>query len=627
MVLKYINRKGNCRLIELNNVSFAYIGASTPVLHNLNLSIEDGSFVALCGHNGSGKSTIARLLNGLLLPDRGKVLVNGLSTLEKKSIFEIRKQVGLVFQNPDNQTVATIVEDDVAFGPENIGIPRKEIRERVDWALSVVGMSEYAKGTHTRLSGGQKQRVAIASVLALRPKIIVLDESTSMLDPKGRDEVLKVVQQLNKEHGITVVMITHFMEEAYLADRIIVLSKGKIVLDGGKEIYQERTILEQAGLELPPFAYIADELGLKNIQSEDELVNKICETNNISKNISSTSDTNNSLKNTYINQTNEIAQTNSTNQINNNQNDSFSSQNNFEKNSNDDGALGGFKTDDASRTLQIHSKGLKHTYSIKTSFQKVAIQDIDIDVYEGDFLGIIGHTGSGKTTFIGHLNALVKLQQGELVVCGIDLNKKFKPNDLRSRVGMVFQYPEYQLFDETVAKDVGFGPKNLGLEPSEIDRRVREAIRLVGLDYDKIASKSPFELSGGQKRRVALAGVIAMRPKVLVLDEPTAGLDPQGKKEILDLIVSIKHYCPTVIMISHNMDEIAQYCNKVALFSQSKLVKLESPQKLFQDVGLLKELRLDIPSTTRIISKLNNKGMNVDRTIMSMDGLIDVLKV
>ena len=449
----------------------------------------------------------------------------------------------------------------------------------MDWALQVVDMAEHAKGTHTRLSGGQKQRVAIACVLALKPKVIVLDESTSMLDPKGRDEVLKVVQQLNRQFGITVVMITHFMQEAHLADRIIILSKGKVVLDGGKEIYQQRQILEQAGLELPPFAFVANELNLKDVHCEDDLIHSLKD----------------KLK--------------------------------------DEGKVGrsdsNFKDEEpaiATAPAVVSSKALKFTYSPKTSFAKVAIDNVDIHVYEGDFLGIIGHTGSGKTTFIGHLNALVKLQQGQLTVCGIDLSKKFKANNLRSQVGMVFQYPEYQLFDETVAKDIAFGPKNLGLSAEEISQRVKESIRLVGLDYDSIASKSPFELSGGQKRRVALAGVIAMRPKILVLDEPTAGLDPQGKTEILDLISSIKCFCPTVIMISHNMDEIAQYCNRVALFSNSKLLQVSHPTKLFSQVELLQSLRLDIPSTTRIVNRLNAQGANVPTDILDLKTLTNTLQ-
>ncbi|MDR1138895.1 MAG: energy-coupling factor transporter ATPase [Clostridiales bacterium] len=569
-------------MIELQNVSFAYAGATKPVLHNLSLTIQEGSFVALCGHNGSGKSTIARLINGLLLPDKGKVLVYGMSTLDRGKIFDIRKTVGLVFQNPDNQTVATIVEDDVAFGPENIGIPRAEIRERVDWALQVVGMADFAKGTHTRLSGGQKQRVAIASVLALRPSVIVLDESTSMLDPKGRSEVLRVAKQLNVEYGITVVMITHFMQEAILADRIVVLDKGKITLDGGLEIFEQRDVLIDAGLELPPYAEIASSLNISDIRDEGQLIDRLVR----------------------VIDTTSIVSTDISNDVN----------------------ISDKTSNIATSNIAISAKQLTYVYSPKTSFAKVAIDNISVDIAEGDFFGIVGHTGSGKTTFVGHLNALVKRQSGELHVCGIDLSKKIDFKRLRSQVGMVFQYPEYQLFDETVAKDVAFGPKNLKLSQSEIDSRVRRAIQLVGLDYDSVSNKSPFELSGGQKRRVALAGIIAMQPRMLVLDEPTAGLDPKGKAEILDLIVSIRNQCPTVVMISHNMDEIAKYCNRVALFSHSKLLQVSTPQSLFGQVELLQSLDLDIPSVTRIVNTLRSKGVSLSRDIMDMNDLIKTIK-
>ncbi|MDR3021661.1 MAG: energy-coupling factor transporter ATPase [Clostridiales bacterium] len=567
-------------MIELKNVSFTYQYSDDWVLNDLSIKIEEGSFVALCGRNGSGKSTIARLLNGLLLPDKGSVMVDNMNTLDRTKLFSIRKTVGLVFQNPDNQTVATIVEDDVAFGPENIGVPREEIRKRVDWALEVVGMSEYKKSTHTRLSGGQKQRVAIASILALKPRVLVLDESTSMLDPKGRMEVLQVLKDINIQQHITVIMITHFMEEAQIADRIVVLEKGRLFLDGGVELFEQREKLMQAGLSLPAFAEIAALLNIKNVKTEARLVEELV---NLTK--SSAKD--------CTGQKNKLGiQT---------------------------------KTDDSHSNVAIHVGNLSFTYSKKTSFAKLALDNVSLQVNEGDFLGIVGHTGSGKTTMIGHINALIKLQSGELRVLDIDLNKKFKYNDLRSKVGMVFQYPEYQLFDETVQKDIAFGPRNLKLEQQEIDERVRQAIKMVGLSFDEIAEKSPFELSGGQKKRVALAGVIAMRPKIIVLDEPTAGLDPCGKKEILDLIFKIKEHCNTVIMISHNMDEVAKYCNKVALFSQGKLLQFCTPHELFVQQQLLVDLSLDIPAATRITNKLNEKGLNLPHDTVQLDELIDRL--
>ena len=250
-------------IIEFDNVAFTYnagMEGEVKAVSGVSFSIEEGEFVALVGHNGSGKSTVARLMNGLLLPDVGAVRVDGMSTADKKHLFDIRKTVGVVFQNPDNQMIATIIEDDVAFGPENLGLPPAEIRARVDWALDAVGMSDHKRGTPFRLSGGQKQRVAIAGVLAIRPRVMVLDEATAMLDPKGRDEVMRVVTALNREHKMTVVMITHFMEEAAAADRIIVMKDGGILLNGGREVFDRTAEIRAAGLELPLPSRIADKL-------------------------------------------------------------------------------------------------------------------------------------------------------------------------------------------------------------------------------------------------------------------------------------------------------------------------------------------------------------------------------
>lgn len=272
-------------IIRLDNVSYAYNRGQddeTQAVKNVSLSIEEGEFVAVLGHNGSGKSTLARLMNGLLEPDEGTVTVAGMSTADNKSLFDIRRTVGVVFQNPDNQMIATIIEDDVAFGPENAGFPSDEIRRRVDWALKSVGMYEYREGTPFRLSGGQKQRVSIAGVLALRPKVMVLDESTSMLDPEGREEVLSVVEKLNREEKMAVVMITHFPEEALRANRIIVMNGGEKIMDGGREIFARAEELRAVSLEVPLGARMAGllrERGVpvpENVCSLDELTEFLC---------------------------------------------------------------------------------------------------------------------------------------------------------------------------------------------------------------------------------------------------------------------------------------------------------------------------------------------------------------
>lgn len=261
--------------------------------------------------------------------------------------------------------------------------------------------------------------------------------------------------------------------------------------------------------------------------------------------------------------------------------------------------------------MSIVIEDLSYTYSPKTPYEKVALKNITLTIDDGEFLGIVGHTGSGKSTLVSHFNGLTKLMSGKLIVDGIDLSLKYDYKKLRSKVGMVFQYPEYQLFDETVERDVGFGPKNIGLDDAEIKKRVKEAVTTVGLSYDDIKDRSPFELSGGQMRRVALAGVLAMQPDILVLDEPTAGLDPKGKKEILSIIGDVHSNGKTIIMISHNMEEIAANCNRVAVMDNGELAGVFTPDELFCSGELVKRLSLELPCYAAVASALKAKGYDV----------------
>ncbi len=277
--------------------------------------------------------------------------------------------------------------------------------------------------------------------------------------------------------------------------------------------------------------------------------------------------------------------------------------------------------------MPIIIENLSYTYDKKAVFKKDALKNISFTVSDGELWGIVGRTGSGKSTLVSHLNGLLPVQSGRILVDEFDLTKKHDPKKLRAKVGMVFQYPEYQLFDATVAADVAFGPKNLGLSESEIEERVRKSIELVGLTYDEIKDRSPFDLSGGQMRRVAIAGVIAMNPEVLILDEPTAGLDPKGKSEILALVQSLRSTCKIVIMISHNMDEVAANCDKVAVLSDGELQGVYEPGELFSDGVLLEQYGLDTPSVARLCSLLRAKGLDLPGGIIDENELIaEILK-
>jgi len=268
-------------MIETKNLSFAYRDEDLEtgevkeeeVLRELNLNIEKGSFTAVLGHNGSGKSTLAKHFNAILLPSSGNVYVKGMDTKDVKNVFPIRQSAGMVFQNPDNQMVAAIVEDEVAFAPENLGVEPKEIRRRVDECLEIVNMTKFAHSSPSKLSGGQKQRIAIASVLAMNPEILVLDEPTAMLDPKGRKEVIKTVKKLNKEKGITVVLITHYMDEAAEADRVVVMDDGNIVLDGTpKDVFKNVEKLKEIGLDVPQVTELSYELRKMGIEISDDVL-------------------------------------------------------------------------------------------------------------------------------------------------------------------------------------------------------------------------------------------------------------------------------------------------------------------------------------------------------------------
>ena len=587
--------------VRFSNVAFSYPeGDGAPALRGINFTVRRGEFLSVIGHNGSGKSTLARLVNGLLVASEGEISVFGMNPADDKAAREIRKRVGIVFQNPDNQMVASIVEDDVAFGPENICVPREESSKRIDWALEAVGMSEFRHSTPTRLSGGQKQRIAIAGVLAVKPDILILDESTAMLDPRGRREVTDVVSRLNREEGITIILITHFMEEALLADRTIVLNRGEIALSGTpEEIFGNGELLETFNLSLPRITAIsrglrAAGMDVKDVLRPEQLAAEI--------------------------------------------------ERNFAKSGKIPCKNPPFlpPAEPAGGEWDIDINHLSFTYSRKSPFATRALNDVTLRIAEGEFFGVIGHTGSGKSTLIQHLNALIKLPQAQKhykkpkakkgkpapVVSGIrvgrfDLSDRKCPfRELRASVGMVFQYPEYQLFAESVFEDVAFALKNFkkDLSREETERYVRESIEVVGLNYEEVKDKSPFDLSGGQKRRVAIAGVIVAKPEILVLDEPAAGLDPAGKREIMSLLHRLHgDWCKTVVIVSHDMDEVAENCTRAAVISDGKLWACGHPAQLFSRADELVALGLDVPLTAKISALLNKSGIEINSDLTAED--------
>ena len=271
--------------------------------------------------------------------------------------------------------------------------------------------------------------------------------------------------------------------------------------------------------------------------------------------------------------------------------------------------------------MPIEVRHLTHTYSQGSAFQATAIMDVNLTIQDGEFIGVIGHTGSGKSTLVQHLNGLLTPTSGQVLIDGEDMNQKgVDRRRIRQKVGLVFQYPEYQLFEETIAKDIAFGPKNLGLSPEEVDRRVRRAMEWVHLDYDRYAQRSPFELSGGQMRRVAIAGVLAMESKVLILDEPTAGLDPRGRDRILDMVKQLHAQGGvTVIMVSHSMDDISRLATRLIVMNKGRLVADGTPRELFRQVGMMESVGLGVPQATKLCALLRKRGIVIPDDLYTID--------
>ncbi len=569
-------------MIKTKNLIFEYekrdeegnVIGSHRAIDDVSVDLEPGQFIAILGHNGSGKSTLAKHMNAILSPTEGVMWVDGKDTREEKHIWDVRQTAGMVFQNPDNQIIGTVVEEDVGFGPENIGVPTEEIWQRVEESLKSVGMIEYRHHSPNKLSGGQKQRVAIAGVVAMRPKCIVLDEPTAMLDPNGRKEVLRTVEELRRKEHVTVILITHYMEEVVGADRVIVMDKGHVVMDGSaREIFSQVELLKKYRLDVPQVTLLGYELQQKGydipagILSVEELIAAL-EACGVQK-----------LQAVQM-------------------------------------AAGVVREvlpaqKDAEPILKLEK--MNYVYSPETAYEKKALKEIDLDIYEGQFIGVIGHTGSGKSTLIQHLNGILKATSGAMYYKGENVYaEKYNLKDLRNNVGLVFQYPEHQLFEVDVLSDVCFGPKNQGLSPEECKERALEALRLVGLP-EKYYGESPFDLSGGQKRRVAIAGVLAMKPKVLVLDEPTAGLDPKGRDEILDQIAYLqKEGNLTVILVSHSMEDIAKYVDRIVVMNRGSKMYDGRPKDVFAQYKELEKVGLAAPQVTYMMHALAEKGIAVN---------------
>lgn len=592
-------------MIRAEQVRFQYkkrdvdgnVIATEEILKGVDLTIKKGEFIALLGRNGSGKTTFSKQLNAILRPSEGTVTVDEMGTKDADKLYEIRQRVGMVFQNPDNQMVAANVEEEVAFGPENLGMESDTIVARVKQALEQVRMWKRRKTAPNHLSGGQKQRIAIAGILAMHPDYIVLDEPTAMLDPKGRKEVMEALQRLNQEQEMTVILITHDMEEAALASRVILLADGQVRFDGTPEkFFGADVLLAEMGMEAP-LSY-----RVRKFIDSDVFVEKVGDAREDEaatgkrKNLSE-----------YDKSGREWE----------------ASSELVDKKKNEKAEA---ETDEKNQDL-LSLQHVSYIYSPGTAYEKVALDDVSLLLGKGEIVGLAGHTGSGKSTMIQLLNGLLKPTGGTVTFEGKDIHAKgYSGNNLRSRVGMVFQYPEHQMICDTVWEDVAFGPSKQGLTGEACETRVEEALRFVDLP-EKYYQALPLQLSGGQKRRVAIAGVLAMQPEYIILDEPAAGLDAAGKREIFDRIRRMsREQGIGVLLVSHSMEDLAEYADRIIVLDDGKKILDDRPAEVFAERETLETCGLDVPEVVKFADRLRAEGYAIPQTVIREEELLETLR-
>ena len=591
-------------MIRAEQVRFQYkkrdvdgnVIATEEILKGVDLTIKKGEFIALLGRNGSGKTTFSKQLNAILRPSEGTVTVDEMGTRDAEKLYEIRQHVGMVFQNPDNQMVAANVEEEVAFGPENLGMESDTIVARVKQALEQVRMWKRRKTAPNHLSGGQKQRIAIAGILAMHPDYIVLDEPTAMLDPKGRKEVMEALQRLNQEQEMTVILITHDMEEAALASRVILLADGQMRFDGRPEkFFGADALLAEMGMEAP-LSY-----RVRKLIDSDVFEKKIGDAR---------------VEEATIDKREKVAEYDKTGR------EWEASSELVDKKKNKKAEA---ETDEKNQDL-LSLQHVSYIYSPGTAYEKVALDDVNLSLGKGEIVGLAGHTGSGKSTMIQLLNGLLKPTGGTVTFEGKDIHAKgYSGNYLRSKVGMVFQYPEHQMICDTVWEDVAFGPSKQGLTGEACETRVEEALRFVDLP-EKYYQASPLQLSGGQKRRVAIAGVRAMHPEYIILDEPAAGLDAAGKREIFDRIRRMsREQGIGVLLVSHSMEDLAEYADRIIVLDDGKKILDDRPAQIFAKRETLADCGLDVPETVKLADKLRANGYQIPQNVIREKELLDYL--
>lgn len=549
--MSFINIKGLSHKFNIKDKDGNKVGENWAV-KDIDFLADKGEMIAILGRNGSGKSTFARHLNGLLAPHEGTVIIGGRDLTKVSGLTAIRRQVGMVFQNPDNQIVGNTLAEDIGFGLENLGIESHDIWDKIDEMLELTGLAAYKYSNTSRISGGQKQRLAIASAMAMSPECIVLDEATSMLDPQGAKDMLNLVLKLNREKKITVIMVTHKISEALMTDRVYILDNGRIVAHGVPgDVLSDVERLKTYGLEIP--VRMKNEAGIPiDICSEYKKKQlQICQ--KMGSAADHVIDYGNTLK-------------------------------------------------DLKKCI-VELQKVSYSYVNGNETFK-ALSNIDLKIYEGQVLAVIGQTGSGKSTLLQMINKLIVPQSGKVYLYETDVQSVRNIKEIRRRIGYVFQFPESQLFESTVLKDVMYGPINFGMSKSEAEQSARNALKLVGVP-EKYEDYSPFELSGGLKKRVAIAGILAYEPDILILDEPACGLDGESKEQLWNLIRTLnREKNVTIILVSHDMEDVYEMSERVLLMDHGKVVYDGETEGFFDDRELLERYGIEIPDSVKMRQNL-----------------------
>ena len=603
----------------------------TEALRGVSLTIARGSYTCVVGGNGSGKSTLAQLLNALIVPTRGRVRTFGIDTADESRQMEIRSRAAMVFQHPDDQMVTSVVADDVAFGPENLALPQPEIAARVDESLAAVALSDLALADPSDLSGGQKQRVAIAGALAMHPDLLILDEPAAMLDVRGRRGIRRVCRELN-ERGITVVHVTHFMDDVLDADRVVVLSRGQVVLDGApEEVFAHEDTVRSLNLDLHASLTLADKLEARGLRvphraREAELARAVADA--VATRQGGSAQAASSLPHDAVPAADAADKKNPAT-------GAALPPDSIGPGASAEPAAIAFEHVSFSYAAPAPKRRRELFLRKRTRLRKTAeaatrgpwaLEDASFSVAPGSLTALIGHTGAGKSTVIELACALKAPTRGCARVAGIDTDNLAQRRELRRAIGYVAQLPERQLFAETVYDDVAFGPRNLGLTDEEVRTRVREALELVGLDADAICGRSPFALSGGQQRGVALAGVLALKPRILVLDEPMAGLDPAGRARTVALLRRLNEQGTAMLVVTHSMDDAAALADQLVVLDHGRVALQGTPAEVFAQESELRRMGLGIPSALRIAHKLSSAGVPLPGAQpLTLDALADAV--